>query len=228
LKTNILSKGSSARKRQGSRAGRPRYFCGVPLAACTLFLGILLACAGCQEASSVPASQAQKQPEAQTIAAGDVLKVAFPGTPNLDTTQQVRRDGRISLSIIGEVVVTGMTTSDLEKDLAKRYSGQLVSNEVNVTVVSSTFSVFVTGAVLKPGKIQPDHPITALEAVMEAGGFDSTKADMKDVVVIRQLPGGGTKNYTLNLKDIIDGKSSESFYLKPSDIVFVKEKFSWF
>jgi polysaccharide biosynthesis/export protein len=157
-----------------------------------------------------------------------VLKIDFPGTPNLDSTQQVRRDGRISLSIIGEVVVTGMSPSDLEKDLAKRYSGQLVSNEVNVTVVSSTFSVFVTGAVLKPGKIQPDHPITALEAVMEAGGFDSTKADMKAVIVIRQLPGGGTKNYTLNLKDIIDGKSSESFYLKPSDIVYVKEKFQWF
>lgn len=174
----------------------------------------------------IPAPQVQ-QPEAQTISEGDVLKIEFPGSQSLDTTQQVRRDGRISLSIIGEILVKGMTPFDLEKDLAKRYSTQLVSNEVNVTVVSSTFSIFVAGAVLRPGKIQPDHPITALEAIMEAGGFDTTKADMESVVVVRQLH-GGTVNYTLNLKKILDGKSSESFYLKPSDIVFVKEKFSWF
>jgi polysaccharide biosynthesis/export protein len=201
----------------------PRLLTGAALGIC-----ILLAGSGCQApTSAIPAQAQQNQQEAQTISAGDVLKIEFPGTPTLDTTQQVRRDGRVSLSIIGEVVVTGMTPADLEKDLAKRYSGQLLSSEVNVTVVSSSYSVFVTGAVLRPGKIQPDHPISALEAIMEAGGFDSTKADMEDVTVIRQ-ENGGTKNYSLNLKNIIDGKSSESFYLKPSDIVFVKEKFSWF
>jgi polysaccharide export outer membrane protein len=187
----------------------------------------VLALSGCQETAAVAPAQNQNQPETQTISEGDVLKIAFPGTPTLDTQQQVRRDGRVSLSIVGEVIVTGMTPSELEKDLAKRYSGQLLSSEINVTVVSSSFSVFVTGAVLRPGKFQPDHPITALEAIMEAGGFDTTKADMEAVVVIRQVP-GGTKNFTLNLKNIIDGKSSEAFYLKPADIVFVKEKFSWF
>jgi polysaccharide export outer membrane protein len=191
-------------------------------------ISLLFAAGGCQAPTdAATVQQGQKQAEAQTISEGDVLKIEFPGTPTLDTTQAVRRDGRITMSIIGEVVVTGMTPSDLEKDLAKRYTGQLLSNEVNVTVVSSSYSVFVTGAVLRPGKIQPDHPISALEAVMEAGGFDSTKADMEAVVVIRQVP-GGTKNFILDLKKIIDGKSSEAFYLKPSDIVFVKEKFSWF
>lgn len=190
---------------------------------------VILAGAGCQnQSASGPVGQVTSVPEVQTISEGDVLKIEFPGSTNLNTTQTVRRDGRISLSIIGEVVVAGMTPADLEKDLAKQYSTQLLSSEVNVTVVSSSFSVFVTGAVLKPGKIQPDHPISALEAVMEAGGFDNEKADTEAVVVIRQMPGGGTKNYTVNLKDVIDGKSSEPFYLKPYDIVYVKEKFSWF
>jgi polysaccharide export outer membrane protein len=187
---------------------------------------LMLVGPGCQQAPNALPT-AQKVPEVQTIREGDVLRVSFPGSPNLDSTQSVRRDGRISLSIVGEIVVAGMTPSELEKDLAKRYSGQLVSNEVNVTVVSSTFSVFVTGAVMRPGKIPSDHPITALEAIMEAGGFDNTKADTKDVVVIRQ-EGGGTKNYSLNLKKVLDGESSEVFYLKPSDIIYVKEKFQWF
>jgi polysaccharide export outer membrane protein len=206
----------------------PRIFGSRPTRLGAIGLALLFLVAGCEApGTALPASAANKQAEPQTISEGDVLKIEFPGGANLNTTQQVRRDGRISLGIIGEVAVSGMTPADLEKELAKRYSTQLVSSEVNVTVVSSSFSVFVTGAVVRPGKIQPDHPITALEAVMEAGGFDLTKADMEAVVVVRQEK-GGTRNYTVNLKEVLEGKSNVSFYLKPSDIVYVKEKFSWF
>lgn len=205
---------------------------GVPLLGTRTFailgLALALAVAGCQAPEALPAaSTAAIEPESQTISAGDVLKISFPGTPSLDTTQQVRRDGRISLSIIGEVLVEGKTPANLEKELAKSYAPQLLSSEVNVQVVSSSFSVFVTGAVMRPGKIQSDHPITALEAVMEAGGFEPTKADMEDVVVVRQ-EGNVTKNYVINLKKVLDGDSHDVFYLKPFDILYVKEKFAWF
>ena len=172
-------------------------------------------------------AEGSRPTEAQTLREGDTLRISFPGVPNLDTTQQVRRDGRITLSMVGEVMAAGLTAGGLEKELLKVYSSQLVSKEVTVTVVSSSISVFVTGAVIHPGKVVSDHPISALEAVMEAGGFDSAKADMKAVVVIRQ-EGGRTQNYTLNLKLVIEGKQNEQFLLKPSDIVYVPEKFSWF
>jgi protein involved in polysaccharide export with SLBB domain len=87
--------------------------------------------------------------------------------------------------------------------------------------------VFVTGAVIKPGKVSADRPITALEAIMESGGPDYTKANLKDVTVIRQ-ENGRSKNYRLNLRDVLDGKRTETFYLKPSDIIYVREKFNWF
>jgi polysaccharide export outer membrane protein len=197
-------------------------------------MGLLLAMTGCdanlatRTAQSSALGAAAGQSEELTIREGDTLKVSFPGAPNLDTTQLVRRDGRITLPIIGEMKVTGFKPADLEKDLVKLYSSQLQSKEVNVTVVSSTFAVFVSGAVLHPGKITSDRPISALEAIMEAGGFDNVRADMKAVVVIRQGEDGRTKNYTLNLKLVLEGKNNEPFYLKPSDIVVVPEKFSWF
>ena len=87
------------------------------------------------------------------------------------------------------------------------YAPQLTSKEVTVEVQSSSFPVYVTGAVLRPGKISSDHPITALEAIMEAGGFDYTKANLKNVEVIRQ-EGNQTKNYILNLKRVMEGKTS--------------------
>jgi polysaccharide biosynthesis/export protein len=72
-----------------------------------------------------------------------------------------------------------------------------------------------------------DHPITAFEAIMEAGGFDYAKANLKEVVVIRQ-EGNHTLKFVLNLKQVMEGKPATRFYLKPGDTIYVPEKFTWF
>jgi polysaccharide export outer membrane protein len=193
-----------------------------------LAFAVLTAVTGCQTPQvRGPVEQPPKYSEAITLREGDVLRISFPGAPNLDTTQQIRRDGKIVLSLVGEVTAAGMTPAELEKEIIKLYSSQLVSKEVTVTLISSSFPVFVTGAVIRPGKILSDHPIAVLEAIMEAGGFDYAKANLGAVAVIRHEQ-GHVKNYTLNLKLVLQGKQSTPFYLKPSDIVYVPEKFSWF
>ncbi len=166
-------------------------------------------------------------PEAITLREGDVLKISFPSNPNLNTIQAIQRDGMISMPLVGELKAAGKTPMQLRKDLADAYSSQLVSKEVTVEVQSFTFPVYVSGAVLRPGKIVADHPLTALEAVMEAGGPDYTKADLKRVVVVRQEADHSQK-YTLNLKLVMEGKGGEPFYLKPGDTIYVPEKFTWF
>ena len=168
-------------------------------------------------------------PQARTITLrpGDVVQISFPGAPNLNATQQIRRDGKITLSLVGEVDAAGLTPAELEKKLVDLYSSQLVDKQVNVTVTSSSFPVFVTGAVQRPGKVLSDHPITALEAIMEAGGFDYNRANLKAVKVIRNN-NGHMENFKLNLKEVLAGNESNPFYLKPSDIVYVPERFTWF
>ncbi|HVU18457.1 MAG TPA: polysaccharide biosynthesis/export family protein [Candidatus Didemnitutus sp.] len=194
-----------------------------------LALGLLTGCEsdGGGSADLHADNQAPQAPDVQAIREGDVLKVTFPGAPNLDTTQTVRRDGRITLGIIGEIKVSGLTPPSLEKQLMDLYSKELVEKEVTVTVVSSTFTVYVTGAVLKPGKITTDHPLTLLEAVMEAGGLDNMKADPKAVKIIR-LENGVQHTYKVNLKEILNAQSRDPIYLKPSDSVIVPERFSVF
>ena len=162
-----------------------------------------------------------------TLREGDVVKISFPDSPVYNTTQQIRRDGRITMSLIGDVDVAGMTPSELEKKLLSLYASQLASKQVTVEVVSSSFPIYVTGMVLRPGKILSDHPMTTLEAVMEAGGFDYDTADLKDVAVIRR-EGNVMKRYKSNLKAVLEGKQSEPFYLQPGDIVYVPERFSFF
>lgn len=162
-----------------------------------------------------------------TLREGDVIKLTFPTASNLDTQLQIRRDGKIALPIVGEVQAAGLEPVNLERQLMELYSTELVSGEVFVSVVSSSYPIFVTGAVVRPGKIEADRPMTALEAIMEAGGFEMTKANGEQVVIVRHGE-AGVRNFTLNLRDVLEGRSRETFYLQPSDIVYVPERFAWF
>jgi polysaccharide export outer membrane protein len=192
------------------------------------FALLVLLLPGCQ---STPTA-APTDPRPFTTAAlreGDSIKIGFPGAPNLDTTQQVRRDGKITLALGGEIVAAGKTPGDLEKEILKLLGDQLAVKQVVVTVTSSAYPVYVSGAVLRPGKILADRPMTVLEAIMEAGGFDHAKADLKKVKVLREFE-GQTVSYTIDMRKVLEGPDSgtKPFYLKPADKIHVPQKFNWF
>lgn len=193
-----------------------------------LFMALTLLMSGCQTPKQTFVAPADAGIDRTiTLREGDVIKVTFTGSPTLNTTQQIRRDGNVNLALVGDIKASGITPSELEKEILKVYGDQLLSKEVTVTLETSVFSVFVTGAVLRPGKIQSDRPITVLEAIMEAGGFDHSKANLKSVRVIRR-EGERMKTFTLNLKPALEGGTTPPFFLRPSDIVHVPERFSFF
>lgn len=68
------------------------------------------------------------------LAADQQVAVKFVNIPELNETQIVRPDGRITLPYIGDVVVSGMTVEELTKELKARYSKVLKSPELYVTV----------------------------------------------------------------------------------------------
>jgi polysaccharide biosynthesis/export protein len=162
-----------------------------------------------------------------TLREGDTVRVSFPGATQLDTAQQIRRDGKIVLPTFGEIQAAGLAPAELEKQIVEKFGTQLLSKEVAVTVQSSQYPVFVNGAVLKPGKIEATRPITVLEAIMEAGGFDTAKANLKSVKVIRTV-GSQVTTHIVDLRPALAGKPSTPFFVRPSDIIFVPEKFTLF
>lgn len=237
-KQNAIRKRQNMNKRSNSKVFQNLTAlkrCLAPSAMMILALFAAGMLAGCKtQTSQTDALKAQAAlakapvaPELLTLREGDVLRVTFPGSPTLDTTEQIRRDGRITMPLIGEVDAAGMTPPALEAKLVDLYGSQLSSKQVTVELENSAFPVYITGMVLRPGKIMSNYPLTALEAIMEAGGFDYTKANLKDVTVTRR-EGNTMKNYTLNLKDTLRGKQSEPFYVKPGDIIYVPERLTWF
>ncbi len=189
-----------------------------------------LASVGCQSQGArtvVEPPVAATEPAVMTLQEGDELHIGFPGASALDVVQRVRHDGRISVPLTGEVMAEGRTPAELEAELLRLCGPQLVAKEVRVSVVAASYPVFVAGAVLRPGKLVCERRISALEAVMEAGGFDRTRADLTAVRIIRQER-GQTRNLTVNLKRVLDGKDTDPVFLRRADIVYVPEKFAWF
>lgn len=157
---------------------------------------------------------------------GDVVKVVFPnGGEKLDTVATIRPDGKITLQIIGDVSAAGKTPEEFRKDLVQKYAKEIVSSQdISVSLVSSSFQVYVMGAVMHPGKITADHRLTVLEALMEAGGFDPDRAQLKKVKVVRSKD-GRTQTFIVNLKGVqTPGAPVEIFYLQIGDIVMVPQK----
>ncbi len=192
-------------------------------------VGLLAGGFGCQT-PPVKSTNNLKSEKSELIVLheGDVVRITFPGAPNFNTDQTIRRDGRITLSTVGEFKAVGLTPVEMEKELIKLYGPQLQVKEVSVTVPTSVFFVYLTGAILRPGKIISDRPISALEAIMEAGGFDYTKANLKTVTVIR-TENGRQKHYILDMKRVLNGgEEAAPFNLLRSDIIYVPERFNWF
>jgi polysaccharide export outer membrane protein len=164
-----------------------------------------------------------------TLREGDVVRIAFPGAPSLDSVQTIRRDGKITLDMAGEtkeMKAAGLTPAELQQKILDAYKDQLVVKEVTVTVQTSAFVVYVTGAVLRPGKLVTERVETPLEAVIEAG-IDSSRSNLKKIIVIREN-GGKTQRFPINLDDVLKGKPTVPFTLMPMDKIYVPEKFSWF
>ena len=177
--------------------------------------------------SSTATAPVPDKSSSMALREGDTVKISFPGAPSLDTVQIIRVDGKITLSMVGEMKAAGLTPPELEAQLLKAYDSQLVVKEVTVTVQTSVFTVYVTGAVLRPGKVVSDRVETPLEAIIEAG-IDHNKANLKKVTVVRENENGQTERFKLNLDAVLKGKPAPPFTLKPMDAIYVPEKFMFY
>ena len=198
-----------------------------------LLIALLALVAGCQQPKplcadlSPPEAMGEVSSNATNPATrlreGDVVKITFEGDTNLTTVAKLQLDGLINAPLVGDVKAVGRTVLELQAELMQRYKPFLKINEITVTMVSSAVSVYVSGAVLRPGRIPMDRPLTVLDAIMEAGGFDHTRAKPSAVTVLR-IENGRQQHFDLNLKRVLRGEDPTPFYLKPFDIIHVPEK----
>jgi polysaccharide biosynthesis/export protein len=204
----------------GRRVERGRFYGGQ-----MLLVGVGILVGGCQSPKGAMLADAPERLVTHrpvTLAAGDVVRLSFAGSPDFNQVQKVRADGKLSLPVIGEVDAAGKRLPDFQAELSRRYKDQLRNNEVLVSLDSGSLPVIVSGAVIKPGKIAFDRPLTVLDVIMESGGI-APVGDPKKVHLIR-LSGGRHQTQVIDLRPILKGKAADALYVRGGDVIFVEER----
>ena len=177
---------------------------------------------GCQTDSNTTTFSGQADvPRHVILASGDVVKITFSAATELNQSQKVRADGKLSLPLVGEVDASGKTVGQLQGDLVQLYKSQLSTPEVTVSLEASVTTVVISGAVSKPGKIVFERPTTVFQAIMEAGG-PSEFGTLKHVRLVRTV-NGVQKSQVMNVHDTLIGQGTKPFYVRDGDVIYVPQ-----
>jgi len=168
-----------------------------------------------------PAGFAERDPRYR-LAPSDVIDVQFRYTPEFNQTVTVQPDGYISLEIGGDLKVAGFTIEETKQAILRQANKRL--QDPVATIILKEFQkpyFVVSGEVAQPGKIEMRERVTALQAIMLAGGMRES-AKSSQVVVFRTINTDMAEVKVLNLKDIRRTSDLENdLTLKAGDIVFV-------
>jgi polysaccharide biosynthesis/export protein len=182
-----------------------------------------LICGGCQ--SPLPPLPNPPGPKTPVrLSPGDEIKVAYADETIPDQTQKIRRDGKVSLPLIGEVTAAGKRVIDLQHELVGRYEEDLDNPEVLITLETGTATVIVSGFANKPGKVPFDRPTTVYQAIMEAGGVSDYGSASN--IHLTRIINGVQRTETINLRSAIRGEPTRPKYVQDGDVIYIAR--SWF
>lgn len=154
------------------------------------------------------------------LGTADVIKINVWKNADLSQTVTIGPDGFVSLPLIGDVQVAGMTANQLAQDLKSRLSSYVVNAQVTVSIVDiRSRQVYVTGQVGKPGGYPLVVPISALQLIAQAGGL-TPFANRKDIVILRGS-GGHVERLKFNYNNAVRGDPKQNINLHAGDTVIV-------
>src|ERR1051325_5398524 len=144
------------------------------------------------------------------LSPGDTIKVAFAENSDLDQTEKIRRDGKLTLPIIGEVRAAGRTVMQLRNTLISLYNDHLDNPEVLVTLENGNATAIVSGFANNPGKVEFDRPTTVYQAVMQSGGISDYGSASN--IHLTRIINGQQLTETVNLRPTIHGEPTRPTY----------------
>jgi len=183
------------------------------------------ACAKHPEAPLVLKSEADTAND-YVIGAGDQLQVFVWRNQELTTTVRVRPDGKISVPLVEDLPVAGLTPKAAGKAISDSLS-QYVKDAI-VTVIMVDFvgpasrNIRVVGEAAKPLEVQYRNGITALDVVVQAGGLTPFAAGNRATIL--RTADGKEETYSIRLSDLMnDGDVTANAQMAPGDILMIPQ-----
>lgn len=156
------------------------------------------------------------------IQPGDVLEVEVWREPDLRKEVLVRSDGGISFPLAGDLLVAGLTISEVKEELTHRIEAYIPDAVVSVAVKEIGGNiVYVVGKVNRPGGFAFAKPIDVMQALSLAGGM-TTFADRGTIHILRRSSGVQAA-LPFDYSDVASGKDLETnILLRSGDTVVVQ------
>jgi polysaccharide export outer membrane protein len=149
------------------------------------------------------------------------IPVGEVGVTPRTTDARVSQAGMLSLPLLGDVPVAGLTTSGLEQLLRGRYNQYLHNPQVGVQVKEYRSQVVtVAGAVRTPVVYQLTGPKTLLDMLAIAGGISERAGSQ--VHLYRQGP-EGRQSYVVDLLALANNPTLVNMAVQAGDVVNVPQ-----
>jgi len=194
------------------RQGKRRRASGRQLSARLAFApAALLLLASCGPGPAFPyADLPDPRGSEYVIGVGDTLAIRVWHEPDFTTDIPVRPDGTITIPIIGDLTVTGLTPTHLREMIRKRL-GAFVRDNPTITVAvtgANSYYVVVAGNVTSPGRFESKSYLTVSEAIVLAGG-PTRFAAAGDTFVLRNKHDHSKLRIPVDYPRVLDGVSPE-------------------
>jgi len=190
----------------------------------TISVGFLLCSmlfqAGCLGPMATTEYREYDAPAGFLLGPEDELEITVWKNLDLSRTTTIRPDGLISMPLIGDIQAAGLTADALAQRITERLKQYFATTPAVSVIVKTTnsYSVYVLGEVVKPGKFQLKSYVTVLQAISMAGGFTAFASKNK-LRIVRVIEDAGHKrkevHIPLRYDDLVNGRG------EPGNIVLV-------
>ena len=151
--------------------------------------------------------------EQYRLGADDEISISVFNEPDLSLAKtRVAASGAISMPLIGQVQVKGLTIDEAEAEITRLYLGDYLKKpDISVAIVEYR-QFYVNGEVDKPGGYSYREGMTIQRAISLAGGF-TERASRSKIRLMRENDPNNISRVDLNSP------------VKPGDVITVEESF---
>lgn len=155
------------------------------------------------------------------IQPGDVLEVSVWKEKDLQRELMVRPDGGLNFPLVGDVIASGKSVEQLQKELASKLSKYVPDPVVTVAVKQSLGNkIYVVGKINRPGEFVANRNMDVMQALSMAGG-PTPYASVNKIKILRRV-NGEQKVFLFKYSRVEKGEDLEqNIVLQGGDVVVV-------
>lgn len=194
----------------------------------TILALVLSGCASFDPFAPPPSSPPPRAPgdasPAYRIGVPDLLELTVWQHEDVSGSLLVRRDGMVSVPLVGDVRAEGRTPTELAARIEAGLRDYIANPRVDVAVVemNSQVASVIGGGIEREGQVELQRNTRVIEAIAAMGGL-TPFAKKRRIRVLRDTPSGQVE-YNFDYTAFVNGEAPESnLVLEPGDTIIVPD-----